>query len=111
VLGFPSNQFLQELGSAEKIKDFCERTYGVTFPMFETIRVNGRRQHPLFALLTEAPDSGGHAGKVRWNFEKFLVTPDGTMRRFRSNVEPDSEAITGAIEHALGARKARPATP
>jgi len=101
VLGFPSNQFLQELGSSDKIKAFCDRTYGVTFPMFETVRVNGRHQHPLFAILTQVEDAGGHAGKVRWNFEKFLVTPDGAMRRFRSSTEPESPEITGAIEAAL----------
>ncbi len=108
VLGFPSNQFFQELGSAEKIKDFCDRTYGVTFPMFETVRVNGRHSHPLFAELTKAADANGHAGKVRWNFEKFLVARDGTIRRFRTAVEPDSSTITGAIEEALSVPPSAP---
>jgi glutathione peroxidase-family protein len=90
VLGFPSNQFLQELGSSEAIKEFCSTTYGVTFPMFEKIRVNGRSQHPLYAELTRTPDANGKAGKVRWNFEKFVVTPAGEVHRFRPTVEPDA---------------------
>src|SRR6195952_1159179 len=72
VLGFPSNQFLQELGSEEKIEEYCSTTWGVTFPMFERIRVNGRHRHPLYAALTETPDADGKAGRVTWNFEKFL---------------------------------------
>jgi glutathione peroxidase len=101
VLGFPSNQFLQELGSSEKIAEFCELKYGVTFPMFETVRVNGRNAHPLFKELTKAPDATGEAGRVRWNFEKFLVTPDGTVHRFRTKVEPDAAEIVALIEASL----------
>ncbi len=104
VLGFPSNQFLQELGSSDAIQDFCETTYGVTFPMFETVRVNGRHAHPLFAQLTKTPDSDGKAGRVRWNFEKFLVTPDGAVHRFRTKVEPDDAAIIALIEASLPRR-------
>jgi glutathione peroxidase len=101
VLGFPSNQFLQELGTSEKIAEFCELRYGVTFPMFETVRVNGRNAHPLFKELTKAQDSEGKAGKVRWNFEKFLVTPDGVVHRFRTKVEPDAPEIVALIEASL----------
>ncbi len=101
VLGFPSNQFLQELGSSEKIKEFCDAEYGVTFPMFETVRVNGRHAHPLFKALTKASDASGKAGRVRWNFEKFLVTPDGVVHRFRTKVEPDDAAIIALIEASL----------
>jgi len=103
VLGFPSNQFLQELGSAEAIKEFCSTSYGVTFPMFETIRVNGRHQHPLYAELTQTADADGKAGKVKWNFEKFLVTPDGEVHRFRPKVQPDAPEIVKLIEASLPA--------
>ncbi len=102
VLGFPSNQFLfQEPGSAEQIKDFCTMNYGVTFPMFEKVNVKGRSAHPLFAELTKATDASGEAGKVKWNFEKFLISPDGTVQRFRSAVTPDSPDVVDAIENAL----------
>lgn len=103
VLGFPSNQFLQELGSSEAIQEFCSTTYGVTFPMFEKVRVNGRSQHPLFAELTKTADAEGKAGKVKWNFEKFVVTPAGEVHRFRSKVEPDAPEIVDLIEASLPA--------
>ena len=106
VLGFPTNQFHQELGSSEKIAEFCELRFGVTFPMFETVRVNGRNAHPLFKELTKTHDPEGKAGRVRWNFEKFLVTPDGEVRRFRSTVEPDDPQIVAYIEAALPRRQA-----
>jgi glutathione peroxidase len=101
VLGFPSNQFLQELGSEEKIAEYCSATWGVTFPMFERVRVNGRSQHPLYAELTKTADSEGKAGRVTWNFEKFLVTPDGEVHRFRPKVEPDAPELIEALEAAL----------
>jgi glutathione peroxidase len=101
VLGFPSNQFLQELGSAEAIQEFCSTTYGVTFPIFEKIRVNGRNQHPLYAELTKTPDAAGKAGKIKWNFEKFIVTPSGEVHRFRPTVEPDAPEILALIESSL----------
>lgn len=101
VLGFPSNQFLQELGSSEAIEQFCSTTYGVTFPMFEKIKVNGRRQHPLYAELTKTRDAAGEAGKIRWNFEKFVVTPAGEVHRFRPKVEPDAPEIIDLIEASL----------
>ena len=101
VLGFPSNQFLQELGSSEAITEFCSTTYGVTFPMFEKVKVNGRHQHPLYAELTKTPDAAGKAGKVKWNFEKFVVTPDGEVHRFRPTVQPDDPEILQLIETSL----------
>ena len=101
VLGFPSNQFLQELSSAEAIKAFCSTTYGVTFPMFEKLHVNGRSRHPLYTELTKTPDSTGKAGRVTWNFEKFLVAPDGAVHRFRPRTEPDAPEIVGLIEASL----------
>jgi len=103
VLGFPSNQFLQELGSEEKIAEYCSATWGVTFPMFERVRVNGRSRHPLYAELTKVPDASGKAGRVTWNFEKFLVTPAGEVHRFRPSVEPDAPELVTALEAALEA--------
>jgi glutathione peroxidase len=103
VLGFPSNQFLQELGTEEKIAEYCSATWGVTFPMFEKIRVNGKQQHPLYAELTKTPDSEGKAGKVSWNFEKFLITPAGSIHRFRPRTEPDAPEIISLIETSLPA--------
>ncbi len=103
VLGFPSNQFLQELNSSESIKEFCSSTYGVTFPMFEKVRVNGRSQHPLYAELTRTADAEDKAGKVKWNFEKFVVTPAGEVHRFRPTVQPDAPEIVDLIEASLPA--------
>ena len=102
VLGFPCNQFMgQEPGDGEEIKTFCSTSYGVTFPLMEKVRVNGRRKHPLYEQLREVPDSDGKAGRVKWNFEKVLVAPDGSVARFRPAVEPDEPAIVAAIEAAL----------
>jgi glutathione peroxidase len=103
VLGFPSNQFLQELGSAEAISEYCSTTWGITFPIFEKIRVNGRSAHPLYSELKKAPDAEGKAGRVTWNFEKFVVTPDGGVHRFRPRTEPDDPAIVALIEDSLPA--------
>jgi glutathione peroxidase len=103
VLGFPSNQFLQELSDTEKIKEYCSMTWGVTFPMFDKVRVNGRSAHPLYEQLKKTPDANGKAGRVTWNFEKFLVTADGTVHRFRPSTEPDDPAIVRLIEASLPA--------
>jgi glutathione peroxidase len=105
VLGFPCNQFLgQEPGTAEEIQQFCSTTYGVTFPLFEKIEVNGEGRHPLYALLTETADAEGNAGDITWNFEKFLVSPSGDIvGRFRPQVEPEDPALVGAIEGQLPA--------
>lgn len=101
VIGFPSNQFLQELNSTDAIKEYCSTTWGVTFPMMEKVRVNGHSQHPLYTELTKTPDASGKAGKVKWNFEKFVVTPTGEVHRFRPQVEPDSPEILQLIEASL----------
>lgn len=101
VLGFPSNQFLQELGSNEAVQQFCSTTYGVTFPVFDRVRVNGRHEHPLYAELKKTPDASGKAGRVTWNFEKFLVLPSNETLRFRPRTAPDDPAIVGAIEANL----------
>jgi glutathione peroxidase len=103
VLGFPCNQFLgQEPGTAEEIQQFCSATYGVTFPMYEKIDVNGAQRHALYRQLAEVPDAEGRAGDVEWNFEKFLVSPGGeVVGRFRPQVVPEDPALVGAIEAQL----------
>ncbi|MDS0138256.1 MULTISPECIES: glutathione peroxidase [unclassified Amycolatopsis] len=105
VVGFPCNQFAgQEPGSADEIQTFCSTTYGVTFPLFEKIDVNGEGRHPLYAELTETADAEGTAGDVQWNFEKFLVGADGeVLARFRPRTEPEDETVVKAIEAALPA--------
>jgi glutathione peroxidase len=103
VLGFPSNQFLQELSSEDAIKEYCSTTWGVTFPMFEKVKVNGKNAHPLYTELTKTPDVEGKAGKVKWNFEKFVITRDGEVHRFRPTIEPDAPQIVSLIESSLPA--------
>jgi glutathione peroxidase len=103
VLGFPCNQFGgQEPGTAEEISDFCSATYGVTFPMFEKIEVNGDDRHPIYQELTAVEDAEGVAGDVKWNFEKFLIARDGTvLSRIRPQTTPDDPAVIAQIEAAL----------
>lgn len=104
VVGVPCNQFLeQEPGGPEEIREFCTTTYGVTFPITEKVEVNGDGRHPLFAPLTEFPDTvDGHQGDVRWNFEKWLVSPGGAIvARFGTGVEPDADEVVAKIEETL----------
>jgi glutathione peroxidase len=103
VVGFPCNQFgEQEPGSAEEIATFCSTTYGVTFPMFSKIEVNGPGRHPVYTELTALADADGEAGDIQWNFEKFLVSPDGKpVARFRPRTEPEADEVVSAIEASL----------
>ena len=103
VVGFPCNQFGgQEPGSAEEISTFCSVNYGVTFPMFEKIEVNGPERHPIYTELTAVPDAEGEAGDIQWNFEKFLIGRDGAvLGRFRPRTDPEDPALTAAIESDL----------
>ncbi|GAT73353.1 glutathione [Microbacterium sp. HM58-2] len=102
VVGFPCNQFFgQEPGSVDEILEFCSTTYGISFPIADKVKVNGRNAADLYKALKDTPDAEGKAGRVAWNFEKFLVLPDGDVRRFRPNVTPDDPAIVGTIEAAL----------
>jgi glutathione peroxidase len=102
VIGFPSNQFGgQEPGTAEEIATFCSTNYGVTFPLMEKIDVNGDDRHPIYAELTKVADAEGHSGDIRWNFEKFLIAPDGAITRFAPAVTPEDPALVGAIEASL----------
>ncbi|MEX5302580.1 glutathione peroxidase [Kocuria sabuli] len=100
VLGFPCDQFgHQEPGSEEEIADFCSRNYGVTFPMFAKVDVNGPGAHPLWSWLRE--EKGGIMGDdIKWNFTKFLVGRDGrVIRRFAPKTSPAQ--LAGSIESAL----------
>jgi len=101
VLGVPSGSFMQELKNSEDISEYCSTTWGVTFPMLEKTDVNGRKRHPLYKELVRAKDSKGLAGPVMWNFEKFLVLPNGEIKRFRPTTKPDAEEIIQAIEANL----------
>lgn len=122
VLGFPCNAFLgQEPGSDAEIQTFCSTTYGVTFPMFSKIEVNGPQRHPLYAQLVAAqpeavaPEGSGflermvskgrapqQVGDILWNFEKFLVARDGrVIQRFSPDMEPQDPQVLAAIKQAL----------
>lgn len=99
VLGFPANNFgQQEPGSNAEIKDFCERTYHVKFPMYAKVSVDGADKTPLYQYLTSAM-----GGDIQWNFTKFLVSRDGKLlKRFEPAVTPDSPEVIAAIDAALG---------
>jgi glutathione peroxidase len=104
VLGFPCNQFAgQEPGSAEEIAEFCERNYGVSFPMFSKIDVNGQNRAPLYAWLTAQQTQPDGPGDILWNFGKFLIDKQGNViARFNPRVAPDAPEVTAAIEKAIG---------
>lgn len=122
VLGFPCNQFLgQEPGSEDEINTFCSTTYGVTFPMFSKIDVNGDNRHPLYQKLIDAaptavaPEASGfyermaskgraplYPDDILWNFEKFLVGRDGqVVQRFSPDMTPEDPIVMEAIKLAL----------
>jgi len=122
VLGFPSNEFLgQEPGSNEEILAFCRGTFGIQFPMFAKIEVNGEGRHPLYRELIAAqpqavaPEGSGflermsskgrapkHTGDILWNFEKFLIGRDGTViQRFSPDMTPEDPQVSEAIKQAL----------
>jgi glutathione peroxidase len=103
VIGVPCNQFGgQEPLEGEAIAEFCATEYDVDFPLSAKLDVNGVKAHPLYRDLTGTPDPGGVAGEVDWNFEKFLVAPDGeVVARFRPQVAPDDPELVAAIEAAL----------
>jgi glutathione peroxidase len=94
----------QEPGTSEEIAQFCSATYGVTFPLMEKIDVNGDDRHPIYAELTEKEDAESAAGDITWNFEKFLVSPQGdVVARYRPQVEPEDATIVADIEAQLTA--------
>ncbi len=104
ILGFPANDFLrQEPGTDAEIKSFCSTRYEVTFPMFSKITVKGKEIHPLYTFLTEKETNPTFAGKITWNFNKFLVDRAGKIvERFDSKVEPMGDRIPRAVEEMLG---------
>ena len=101
VLGVPSDQFKQELKGNDDVANYCSTTWGVTFGMTEKAMVNGRNQHPLFKELKKSKDQLGLGGPVMWNFEKFLVLPNGEVHRFRPTTKPDDASIVELIEANL----------
>ncbi|MEU8953596.1 glutathione peroxidase [Streptomyces sp. NPDC048518] len=105
VLGVPCNQFMgQEPGTSDEIAEFCSATYGVTFPMTEKVDVNGGDRHPLYGKLVDTADAEGHTGDIRWNFEKFLISPAGdVVARFSPQTEPDAPELVAAVEKHLPA--------
>ena len=102
ILGFPANEFGgQEPGSNEEIKKFCTSTFQVNFPMFSKVVVKGKDIAPLFQYLTTAenPDA---KGDIKWNFEKFLIGPDGQLKhRFAAGLNPSDEKISKAIDELI----------
>ncbi len=100
ILGFPCNQFgMQEPGTSEQITTFCTQMYGITFPMFAKIDVNGAMADPIYDWLKAQP---GGAGDITWNFNKFLVGRDGKLiKRYDSPVTPDDPGLIADIEAAL----------
>ena len=101
LVGVPCNQFGgQEPGSPEEIQSFCQLNYGVTFPLLQKQDVNGAARSPLYQSLVSSPAGGGK--DVQWNFEKFLIGRDGTVRaRFLSAVTPEDPTLVAAVEAAL----------
>jgi len=104
VLGFPCNQFMgQEPGTAEEIREFCDRNYGVSFPLFAKIDVNGANRAPLYQWLTSQPTQPDGPGDILWNFGKFVIDKQGNVAaRFNPRVAPDAPELKAAIEKALG---------
>jgi glutathione peroxidase len=105
VLGFPCNQFAgQEPGTDAQVKTFCETHFGVTFPMFSKVDVNGAGRAPLYAWLTGQPTEPDGPGDIKWNFAKFVVGRRGNVvARFTPPTAPGAPEVRGAIEQALGA--------
>ena len=104
VLGFPCNQFAgQEPGSDAEVQEFCKLRFGVSFPLFSKIDVNGAARHPLYAWLSAEDAAPEGHGDIKWNFGKFVVGRDGRVKaRFAPTTAPDDPAFTAAIEKALG---------
>ena len=103
IVAFPSNNFMgQEPGSNESIATFCETRFQITFPLFAKIDVKGKNQHPLYAWLTSKENHPSFGGGVSWNFNKFLISPEGELiNRFGSRIAPNQKQLIAAIEQAL----------
>lgn len=100
IVGFPCNQFLgQEPGTSEEIVSFCQKNYGVTFPLTEKIDVKGKNQHGVYQWLTQKSLNGVADGNVKWNFHKFLISPEGKwLAEFPSGVKPLDTELTSLIK-------------
>ena len=100
IVGFPCNQFLgQEPGTSEEIVSFCQKNYGVTFPLTEKIDVKGKNQHGIYQWLTQKSLNGVADGNVKWNFHKFLISPEGEwLAEFPSGVKPLDAELTSLIK-------------
>jgi len=100
IIGFPANNFMnQEPGSALQIKEFCSLNYGVTFPMMEKISVKGNDIHPIYQWLTQKSQNGVMDSQVKWNFQKYLISPHGTLDKVvEPRVKPNDEAVVRWIE-------------
>jgi glutathione peroxidase len=103
VLGFPANDFLrQEPGSNSEIGEFCQKNYGVSFPMFSKIEVTGNSKHPLYKFLTEKKENGVVDAAVTWNFQKFLIDKEGhVVTYFKPGTEVTQPTVIKAIEDLL----------
>lgn len=99
VIGLPCNQFMgQEPGTAEEIKSFCSKNYGVTFTITEKIEVKGDGQHPIYQWLTSKENNGLENSKVKWNFQKYLLDENGKLiKHFDPGVKPLDEEITSSL--------------
>lgn len=96
IVGFPANNFMrQEPGSNEEIAEFCEKNYGVTFPMAAKISVKGKNQHELYTWLTHKKYNQAEDSEVKWNFQKYLISEEGKLLKvFPSKVKPTDSEIT-----------------
>ncbi|PKR81755.1 glutathione peroxidase [Brumimicrobium salinarum] len=101
ILGFPSNDFMkQEPGTDQEIATFCEKNYGVTFPMMSKVSVKGEKQIPLYQFLTRKELNGHSDSNVKWNFQKYLVNEEGKLESvYYSKTNPQDEAIIQWIEN------------
>ena len=101
IIGFPANNFLfQEPGTDEEIAVFCEKNYGVTFPMMSKISVKGKNMHPVYQFLTDDSKNGVISSSISWNFQKYLINPDGRLAKVISpRTQPDDPTIISWIEN------------
>ncbi|MBL6870587.1 MAG: glutathione peroxidase [Flavobacteriaceae bacterium] len=101
IIGFPANNFLfQEPGTDEEIAVFCEKNYGVTFPMMSKISVKGKNMHPVYQFLTDESKNGVISSSVSWNFQKYLINPDGRLAKVISpRTQPDDPTVISWIEN------------
>ena len=100
IIGFPANNFMnQEPGTAAEIAEFCSRNYGVTFTMLEKISVKGNDMHPIYQWLTSKEKNGVEDSEVKWNFQKYLISPSGKLEKVISpRTKPDDPEVIAWIE-------------